>query len=99
MWLPLEAGGVAVGVVASVLDASKEGFMVDCGYDSACNEVSVVILEKVGGGPGGEAAWMADAMLRPVVGKLGPLRRNSKCANGTSKRVLSTWSRLSRKWD
>lgn len=28
----------------------------------------MLILEKVGGGAGGEAAWIADAMLRPVGG-------------------------------
>ena len=58
-----------MGVVAIVLDASKEEFMAGCGYGRPWIEVSVLILEKGGGGPGGEAAWMAEAMLRPVVGK------------------------------
>ena len=70
MWLPLEAGGVGVGVVAIALDASKEEFMAGCEYGSACIEVSVLILEKVGGGAGGEAAWIADAILRAVGGRL-----------------------------
>ena len=51
-----------MGVFTPDFDVSKE-FIDGCTYGRLCIEVSVVILAKVGGGPGGDAAWMAEAML------------------------------------
>ena len=44
------------------LDASKE-VIEGCEYCRPCIELSVAILEKVGGGPGGDPAWIAEAMV------------------------------------
>lgn len=41
--------------------ASKE-LIEDCESGRPCIELSVPILEKVGGGPGGDAAWITEAM-------------------------------------
>ena len=73
-WFPLEAGGVGVGV-AFAREASKE-LMVGGGYGKPCIEVSVLILLKAGGGPGGDAAWIAEAMIVEASKReIAPLRR------------------------
>ena len=58
----------------------------------------MLILEKVGGGPGGEAAWIAEAMLR-AVGELAPLRRGkSKLGKGDLEASSVEWVQIIQNW-